>query len=235
MEGWYTMSENFKGSGKSQLFSSVDYDHINVSGKTFGDGNIKACSLKSSGKLEITGDLTVSESVDLSGKGTFNLVKCRNFTGSGKVSVSDSLNADENVTISGAFHIGDVTAKKCSFSISSFSEIRKLKSETVSVRKSNNSFSKEQFPENGDIKINIFGFKFEHHVDVEKINENVKHDAVLEVGSIESKFADVSNTTANEIIADDVIIGAGCNIKLVKYRNSYKCDSSSSVNKAVKE
>lgn len=229
------MSENFKGSGKSKLFSSVNYDDIKVSGKTSGDGNIKARRLNSSGKLEINGDLTVLENINLSGKGTFNSVECRNFTGSGKVGVTDSLNAEESVTISGAFHIGNVTTKKCSLSISSFSEIRNLRAETVSVKKSNSSFSKENLPEDGDIKINIFGFKFEHHVDVERINENIKRDAILEVDSIEAHSVDVSNTKANEIIADNVIIGSDCNVKLVKYRHSYKCDDSSSVNKVVKE
>ncbi len=229
------MSENFKGSGKSQLFSSVDYDYIKVSGKTFGDGDIKARNLKSSGKLEIAGELSVLENVDLTGKGSFNSVKCENFSGSGKVSIQDSLNAEKNVTISGAFHIGDVTAKKCSFSISNFSDIRNLRAETVFVRKSDSSFSEEGFPESGDIKINIFGFKFEHHVDVEKINKNMGRDAFLNVDRIEAYSIDISNTIANEIVGDDITIGSDCNIKLVKYRHSYKCDSSSSVGKVVKE
>lgn len=232
------MSNDFKGSGKSEL-KSGEYTDIKLSGKTTGSGKIKAVSLTASGKTDISGDLIVEKSVVVSGKTVVDNLKCRNFEGSGKFDVKKTFDCDERIRFVGAIHAKSIKTDKCELSISSYSNVDKIESSNIVVRKADNKQISELKDTLKDTKIdiNIFGLKFKHdfgNLDLSALSETTSKDAILEVQDIIADSVDVSSTNADNIVADNVNIGPNCHVKKVKYSNTYVCDGSSVVDSVEK-
>ena len=232
------MAKDFKGSGKSELRSG-EYSDIKLSGKTSGSGEIKALSLTASGKTDINGDLIIEKSVCVSGKTVVGNLKCRSFEGSGKLDVKNTLECTDKVKFIGAIHAKNINTEKCELSISSYSNVDKIESTELVVRKTDNKQLSKLKDGLTDTKvdINIFGLKFKHDfgdLDLSGLSETVSKDAVLDAQNIVAKSVDVSSTNAGCIVADDVTIGVNCHIKCVKYSNTYTCDGSSIVDSVEK-
>ncbi|WP_028518009.1 hypothetical protein [Ruminococcus flavefaciens] len=215
-------------SGKGTVISG-SYNSVKISGKSDGCGDISAIDYQASGKTCIDGSLNIEKKASLSGKNEYNNITCCDLDGSGKLKVLSNILCKDTMFFSGALSVTEITAKSFEFCIGSHSKVANIKADTIKITKGENNLKKFAKDRPGIIDLNIFGFKFKHEFDLDKMSDNADENAVLESKSIMGKDINISCTNADEVNGDNVIIGSGCHIKKVFYRGKYSCDSSSSV------
>jgi cytoskeletal protein CcmA (bactofilin family) len=182
-----------------------------VRGKLNVEGSMEAESVYSQGKVNVEGDL---KSGDIRVEGSF---ECEGAVEADRVSVKGEMIAEKGLNAEEFSSIGKVRVEgllnadkiKCELYGKSYAE--EIGGMEIAVEEGRgNKWLKSIFP----------GFFWSH--------------GKLIAGTIEGDRIELENTEAKIVRGTDVVIGEGCDIMLVEYKNSFKASSRSKITESRK-
>lgn len=177
--------------------------------KVMGSGEfrcVKAGEIKVTGEARFTGSLNVT-TLDIYGSvNAYSTIKAQ------RIKIYGSLNASE-----------EVSAEK--FHAKGIIKLTSLNADDIIIEPAENCRVQEiggekvQVKPLGRFRLGFFGFN---------------HPKRLESDTIEADWIELSNTTVRIIKGNQVVIGPGCKIETVEYRDSLVVDANSTVTNQVK-
>jgi cytoskeletal protein CcmA (bactofilin family) len=206
-----------KISGNGELQGDLDCIELNIQGNAKIYGNVKSETTNVAGTANLHGAL-YSERIKIQGKASiFGDIECKEvrFHGSGKV--EGNVTAEELHIHGGATISGDCASE---------------------VFETNGSFRVGGLLNAGNIQIQLFGNCQAKEIGGENIEVKKQKriffkkwffNAVLNAESIEGDEIYLENTKAKVVRGNRVILGPGCDIELVEYKNQFQCDKKSKV------
>ncbi|MBA2876597.1 polymer-forming cytoskeletal protein [Thermaerobacillus caldiproteolyticus] len=206
-----------KIAGHGKLHGDIDCIDFNIQGNATIHGNVKAKVTNISGRAHMIGTLR-SEQIKIQGNASIHGdIECKEIRFHGRGDVKGNVMAEE-VCIHGETEIvGDCAAE---------------------VFDASGSFTIGGLLNAGNIHIKLFGNCRAKEIGGEKIE--VKQQGMtffkklfLHVGltaeSIEGDEIYVEHTKAKVVRGNQVIIGPGCDIELVEYKDAFQCDKGAKV------
>lgn len=205
-------------SGSSDIHGDIDCNYIKISGSSDVHGSIKAKTAEISGSSDINGSLTSEDYVRISGSSDIHGdVTTKRIRISGSSDIKGSLHAEEvelsgssdiarnceteNFHGRGCFDIGGLlNADLIDIEINGRSSVNEIGGEKIKIRYQNR---------------NSMGIK-----NLIKDIFNVKE--YLKTHLIEGDDIYIEGTTADIVRGSSVIIGEGCSIGLVEYKDELK-------------
>lgn len=221
--------------GDANITSGINAEKIRVVGEVEIDGDVTAVKARTTGKLEIEGNSTVENfkvtgEVEISGNakfdnsrvvgktkvgGSYNSIETKVY---GELKVKEDVNCKKIKNMGSIITSANVTAEE--FYSKGFCEIGGLlTAENVELR----LYKKTKIEEIGGTNINV-----------KKKGFFKKDDCVMISDSIEGDEIKLESTTADVVRGNKVVIGKGCNIKLVEYSGDFQKHESANVEKIVK-
>ncbi|NEU05768.1 polymer-forming cytoskeletal protein [Clostridium senegalense] len=236
--------DEFKISGSTVVNGSVESNgqlKMNGSGKI--KGNAKCDTLKTSGSSKFIGNLSCNEGAVSGSCNIEGEIKANVFEISGGCTVLKDASI-ENLRASGACNFHEsVTSKEMVVN----GGIKVSKNVESEIFKASGSFEIGQMLNADEVFIKLGGFCRVKEIGCSKIEVNKSFgksiirdfisifsknlDMELEVETIEADYIYLENTKAKVVRGENVIIGKNCEIDLIEYKNEYKCDEESVVNK----
>jgi len=207
-----------KVSGKGTIMGNVDCSDLSIHGAVKMEGDVKAEAAQVSGKLHLAGSLQV-EIIKVSGKASIEEnLECKVMRVHGNVDVKGKLNAEEayidgEVEVAGdcssevfdargCFTIGGLlNAEKIQIKLYGYCCVQEMGGETIQVKISGIPVLKRLFSQVG-----------------------------LSAEIIEGDEIELEYTNAKIVRGNRVVIGPGCNIERVEYRDTFHCDKEANIN-----
>ena len=215
------------GQGSS---SGGKFKKVIIQGSGHIKGDIECTNLKVYGEGQFEGNVKVEDIVNIKGKTDFNgEIKAKNFKIQGEVQVKGEIFADyTNITgnittdkdfnaeifkLEGGFTInGLLNADNIKINIYWPCKVNEIGCSEITVKK--------------DVKISFLGIK--------DMIKPLSKNKILTADIIEGDLIYLENTNAKIVRGNNVTIGTGCEIELVEYKESYKKDDKSIVDKSNK-
>ncbi|MED1420961.1 bactofilin family protein [Bacillus smithii] len=211
-----------KIAGNGELQGDLDCIELYIQGNAKILGNVKSEATYVSGTAKMHGALH-SEKIKIQGTASIDGdVECKEvrFNGSGKV--KGNVTAEELHIHGGATITGDCSSE---------------------VFEANGNFRVGGLLNAGDIQIQLFGHCQAKEIGGENIEVKKQRriffkkwffNAVLNAESIEGDEIYLENTKAKVVRGNRVILGPGCDIEFVEYKNRFQCDKRSKVKTSKK-
>ncbi|MEK4873373.1 polymer-forming cytoskeletal protein [Bacillus sp. FSL W8-0102] len=211
-----------KISGNGELQGDLDCIELNIQGNAKILGNVKSEATYVSGTAKMNGTLH-SETMKIHGSASIDgNVECKEvrFHGSGKVKgniTAEELHIHGGATIAGgcssevfetngSFRVGGLlNAGKIQIQLLGHCQAKEIGGENIEVKKQKRIFFKKWF-----------------------------FNAVLNAESIEGDEIYLENTKAKVVRGNRVLLGPGCDIEFVEYKNHFQCDKRSKVKTSKK-
>ena len=214
-----------QGSSSGGKFKKVI---IKGSGRIKGD--IECTNLKVYGDGQFDGDAKVEDTININGKTDFNgEIQSKNFKMQGEVQVKGEIFAD-NASITGNIKTdndfnAEIFRLEGGFTINGLLNADNIKI-NIYWPCNVNEIGCSEITVKKDVKISFLGIK-------DLIKPNCKNK-ILTADIIEGDLIYLENTNAKIVRGNNVTIGAGCKIELIEYKESYKKDDKSIVDKSHK-
>jgi cytoskeletal protein CcmA (bactofilin family) len=215
------------GQGSS---SGGKYKNVIIKGSGHIKGDIECVNLKIYGDGQFDGNLKTVDTVSIKGKTEFNgEIKAGNIKIQGEVHVKGEVFADEtsitgNLTTDNDFN-AEIFKLEGGFTINGLLNADNIKI-NVYWPCNVNEIGCSEISVKKDIKISFLGIK--------DMIKPVCKNKILKADIIEGDLIFLENTNAKIVRGNNVSIGAGCKIELVEYKESYKKDDNSIVDKSNK-
>ena len=210
--------------------SGSKFKNVIIKGLGHIKGDMECDNLKVYGDGQFDGNLQVEDTADIKGKTEFNgEIKAKNFKIQGEVRVKGEIFADDTsitgtITTSNNYN-AEIFELEGGFTINGLLNADKVKINIYWPCKVN-EIGCSEITVKKDIKISFLGLK-----DMIKPACNNK---ILTADIIEGDLIHLENTNAKIVRGNKVTIGAGCKIELVEYKESFKKDEKSIVDKKNK-
>ncbi|WP_339322528.1 hypothetical protein [Paenibacillus sp. FSL W8-0194] len=203
-----TECEMFKCLGNSEMKGALRAGSVSCTGTLKVAGSASGGSFRTQGELRIGGDLS-AQSVSISGVMS---VDGRVSAEKAKITGELRANADcqmEELVVRGMVDVnGMLNAEQADFKLHGHSRLRELVGSRITVKKGSG--------------MSLFGKLF------------MGQDGMLTAETIEGDTVELENTKAAVVRGRSVIIGAGCSIGLVEYKDELKQDPEAVVSQSSK-
>lgn len=212
----------------SGTVTSGKYKTISIMGDGTVNGDVECVALNVNGQCDVSGNLK-SETVKINGSSSVNgPLETKNIRVNGEIGVSGDLSA-EKIRVNGDMDVeGDCDAETCTlrgeFTVAGLLNAGNLKIDL---------YGPCEVKEIGGEKITVkkeMGF----HFLIKNIFASGVSGSKLTTDVIEGDEIRLEHTEANVVRGNDVIIGEGCEIGLVEYRNSFKRNENAKVGRHTK-
>jgi cytoskeletal protein CcmA (bactofilin family) len=218
--------DHVKISGTGKIAGDLECSHLKVNGALKVDGNVKAKKVTINGTAEFSGRLD-SEEIHIQGTSSSDDLKCKTLKISGAAKVNGCLSVEE-LKLKGSIDV----EKDCEAEVFEASGIftigRLLNAGTIDVKLYGTCRAKE-----------IGGEKISVRKGGSRFNRLIKSlfllaDDTLKAEVIEGDDLDLENIKADVVRGNNVIIGEGCEIGLVEYKQNYSGENGAKVTEAKK-
>ncbi len=212
------------GQGSS---SGGEFKNVIINGSGHIKGDTKCVNLKIYGEGQFDGNLKVEDTINIKGKTEFNgELKVENLKMQGEVQVKGEIFADDtsitgNITTDNDFN-AEIFKLEGGFTINGLLNADKIKINIYWPCKVDEIGCSEIIVKK-DIKISFLGLK--------DMIKPVCNNKILTANIIEGDLIHLENTNAKIVRGKNVTIGAGCKIELVEYKENFKKDEKSIVDK----
>ena len=208
----------------SERSAGGKYNSVIINGEGNIDGNLDCTYLKVNGKCEVNGNIK-ADSVNINGSNTikknFNAIE---FKINGSINVEKDLSAEKIVSRGNTSVGGDCNAEifdiKGAFAIGGFLNAGELvlnlygPSEALDIGGGKITVTKES-------KLNFLGLL--------SLVMPFGRNSALSTNSIEGDDIYLEYTKAKAVRGNNIILGPGCEIELVEYKDNFKQDDTSEV------
>jgi cytoskeletal protein CcmA (bactofilin family) len=224
------MYDKVSVNGDLSVSGDLDCNRLVVNGTFSDQGTLKTKSGSINGNAVVNGGLeatrmTINGELDVDGDANIREVKIRGTINSDGSMISDKIDLLGNINVRhdcnsetfisrGVFVIGGLlNANNIDINLFGKCRVKEIGGETIKIKR----MQKELF--NRLLKYIVPEFDFEGH---------------LETDTIEGDDIYVEYTTAKIVRGNNVVIGRGCDIGLVEYKNSFEQHKSSQIKEHVK-
>lgn len=206
----------FSGSGSAKVNGNVICDHFGCSGSGKVTGDVEAKEVKVSGACKIEGDMRGGLLVTSGAANIEGDIKCEKVSASGMLTTGKNIEAEEVNIEGGIKNYGTINAEK----------IR------IECRAGNGSCT---FNEMGASKISINGYNESSRPYFFKLFGMFTGGTSIITGNIvEGDDIYMENANVKTIRGDRVVIGPGCRIQQVEYRETIEISDQAEVTEVVK-
>lgn len=210
--------------------SGGKFKNVIIKGSGIIKGDMECVNLKVYGDGQIDGNLEVKDTINIKGQTEFNgEIKTKNFKIQGEVQVKGEIFADDtsitgNITTHKDFN-AEIFELEGGFTINGLLNADKIKVNIYWPCKVN-EIGCSEITVKKDVKISLLGLK--------DMIKPICNNNILTADIIEGDLIHLENTNAKIVRGNNVTIGDGCKIELIEYKESFKKDKKSIVDKKNK-
>ncbi|MGB9200668.1 polymer-forming cytoskeletal protein [Methanobacterium sp.] len=223
------MNQNYRdlkiyGQGST---SGGKFKNVIIKGSGQIKGDMECNNLKIYGDGQFDGNLKVEDNINIKGKTEFNgEIKAKKFKIQGEVQVKGEIFADDtsitgNITTDNDFNAETFTSEG-GFTINGLLNADQIKINIYWPCKVH-EIGCSEIKVKKDVKMSFLGLK--------DMIKPVCSNKILTADIIEGDLIYLENTNAKIVRGNNVTIGTGCKIELVEYKESFKKDEKSIVDK----
>ncbi len=223
------MNQNYRdlkiyGQGST---SGGKFKNVIIKGSGQIKGDMECNNLKIYGDGQFDGNLKVEDTINIKGKTEFNgEIKAKKFKIQGEVQVKGEIFADDtsitgNITTDNDFNAETFTSEG-GFTINGLLNADQIKINIYWPCKVH-EIGCSEIKVKKDVKMSFLGLK--------DMIKPVCSNKILTADIIEGDLIYLENTNAKIVRGNNVTIGTGCKIELVEYKESFKKDEKSIVDK----